>query len=275
MPTHTHTHTGLQTKHVVLSELPSPQPVFFFVFVPSSPSHAQGSLVLLSPPRQPDGEVHSTRVGLTVASLCCKTERLCRRQCLSREGKGGCPYGVKPSAQPNPSVQLRRLDLCTIVSASSWPLASEPYRTRRSTARERKPQAQQKHKGHSKRVLTRTGTNTTGTEKQAEPDKEPREQKGQQETQRRRENTTKTKQKPEQPRSQPKHHRHRHSRQTRQAAERNSREDAAKLQQDHKSTEPGSTLPQQRGAEPSPRTERETQRKGTAEANAEPNPAST
>ena len=132
-----------------------------------------------------------------------------------------------------------------------------------------------KHKGHSKRVLTRTGTNTTGTEKQAEPDKEPREQKGQQEMQRRRENTTKTKQKPEQPRSQPKHHRHRHSRQTRQAAERNSREDATKLQQDHKSTEPGSTLPQQRGAEPSPRTERETERKGTAEAKAEPNPAST
>ena len=114
--------------------------------MPSSPSHAQGSLVLLSPPRQPDGEVHSTRVGLTVASLCCKAERLCRRQCLSREGKGGCLYGVKPSAQPNPSVQLRRLDLCTIVSASSWPLASEPYRTRRSTARERKPQAQQSTK---------------------------------------------------------------------------------------------------------------------------------
>ena len=229
--------------------------------------------MLLSPPRQPDGEVHSTRVGLTVASLCCKAERLCRRQCLSREGKGGCPYGVKPSAQPNPSVQLRRLDLCTIVSASSWPLASEPYRTRRSTARERKPQAQQSTKATANGCspeLVPTPPAQKSKQSQTKNHASKRANR-----KRREEERTQPKQKPEQPRSQPKHHRHRHSRQTTQAAERNSREDATKHQQDHKSTEPGSTLPQQRGAEPSPRTERETQRKGTAEANAEPNPAST
>ena len=60
--------------------------------------------------------------------------------------KGGLPLGSETQCATQPICTAKTPGLCTIVSASSWPLASEPHRTRRSTARERKPQAQQSTK---------------------------------------------------------------------------------------------------------------------------------